>query len=147
MVPATKVGPWVSMHETMEGVWTYSCILQWGLPTYPLMRDQAVRSSCIWSEHDVSMCLNEHGGTLLMSWRSWPEPEYFLFLSDLGRFLLVQAGYLIKGRLFFILRHDKSLGLEAGSWRQDPDSGGQEPGTWRHEPGSWRQEPGSRKLE
>ncbi|KAH0903442.1 LOW QUALITY PROTEIN: hypothetical protein HID58_042945 [Brassica napus] len=26
------------------------------------------------SEHDVLMCFSEHGRTLLMSWRLWPEP-------------------------------------------------------------------------
>ncbi|KAF2542992.1 hypothetical protein F2Q68_00031390 [Brassica cretica] len=112
------------------------------------------------SEHDVLMCFSEHGRTLLMSWRLWPEPHVgedgllgvkpclggcriaelwswmsstppslgrsyvlkcFLFLSDPGRLLLVQLGYLIKGRFPFSLRQDKSLGLEAGSWRQHPD--------------------------
>ncbi|KAH0898753.1 hypothetical protein HID58_048321, partial [Brassica napus] len=28
------------------------------------------------SEHDVSMFFSEHGGTLLMSWRLWPEPRF-----------------------------------------------------------------------
>ena len=58
--------------------------------------------------------------------------EYFLFLSDLGSFPLVQAGYLIKGRFPFILRQDKSLGLEAGGWRQGPRPGGRnlEAGSW-----------------
>ena len=65
--------------------------------------------------------------------------EYFLVLSDLGRLLLVQAGYLIKGRFPFILRPDKSLGLEAGSRRQDPDP---DPGA-----GTWKPEAGTRNLE
>ncbi|WZZ88666.1 hypothetical protein YC2023_117245 [Brassica napus] len=85
--PATKVGPSISMHGTMESVWIYSCILQWGLRTYSSVRDQAESSvlegtwpeqmvdlAICCSEHDVSMCFCEHGRTLLMSWRSWPEP-------------------------------------------------------------------------
>ena len=70
--------------------------------------------------------------------------EYFLVLSDLGRLLLVQAGYLIKGRFPFILRQDKSLGLEAGSWRQDPDPGA---GTWNLEAGNRNREAGTWKPE
>ena len=68
--------------------------------------------------------------------------EYFLFLSDLGRFLPVQAGYLIKGRFSFIQKHDKSLGLEAGGWRQEPRPGGRNP-----EPGDRNPEPGGRNPE
>ena len=64
--------------------------------------------------------------------------KFFLFLSDLGRFLLIQAGFLIKGRFSFILRQDKSLGLEVGRWRQDPDLGAGTL-TWGHGPGTWRQ--------
>ena len=51
-------------------------------------------------------------------------------------FPLVQAGYLIKGRFPFILRQDKSLGLEAGGWRQGPRPGGRNP-----EPGGRNPEP------
>ena len=72
--------------------------------------------------------------------------EYFLFLSDLRRFPLVQAGYLIKGRFPFILRQDKSLGLEAGGWRQGPIPGGRDPdlgaGTRDLEEGTWKPEAG-----
>ncbi|KAF2583063.1 hypothetical protein F2Q68_00005395 [Brassica cretica] len=72
--------------------------------------------------------------------------EYFLFLSDLGRFLLVQACYLIKGRFPFILRHDKSLGLEAGGWRRGLRPGGRDPnpgaGTRNLEAGTLKPEAG-----
>ncbi|KAF2570175.1 hypothetical protein F2Q70_00004153 [Brassica cretica] len=91
--------------------------------------------------------------------------------GPLGGFLLVQAGTLFKGRFPFILRQDKSLGLEAGGQTQtrgrgprsgdmdleagggNPEPGGraqtrgQEPGCRRGEPGTWRQELGSRNLE
>ena len=72
--------------------------------------------------------------------------EYFLFLSDLRRFPLVQAGYLIKGRFPFILRHDKHSTWKPKAGGRDPDPGegtqtrGQEPGTWKPEAGvisSW----------
>ena len=70
--------------------------------------------------------------------------EYFLFLSDLGRFSLVQAGYLIKGRFPFILRQDKSLGLEAGGWRRGPIPEGRDQGlgagTRNLEAGTWKPE-------
>ncbi|KAF3598516.1 hypothetical protein F2Q69_00036245 [Brassica cretica] len=125
------------------------------------------------SEHDVSRCFSEHGGTLLMSWRSWPEPPLLgvskkkvfyvwnLALAavelmspgdgrrgppSLGRFPLVQSGYLIKGRFPFIIRQDKSLALEAEGWRQGPRPGGRDPdpgaGTQDLEAGIWKPEAG-----
>ncbi|KAF3499213.1 hypothetical protein F2Q69_00043364 [Brassica cretica] len=97
-------------------------------------------------EHDVSRCFSDHGGTLLMSWGSLPqlvsrvidvlqrvEEEGLLGAKPclggcrIGRFPLVQAGYLIKGIFPFILRHDKSLGVEAGDWRQGPRPGERNP--------------------
>ena len=59
--------------------------------------------------------------------------EYFLFLSDLWRFSLV-------------LRQDKSLGLEAGGWRQGPRPGGRDldpgEGTRDLEARTWKPEAG-----
>ncbi|KAF3532921.1 hypothetical protein DY000_02040898 [Brassica cretica] len=112
-------------------------------------------------EHYVSRCLSEHGGTPLMSWRSWPElangplgakpclggcrvDELWSWTSSTPFFRETPScpsWYLIKGRFSFILRRDKSLGLEAGGRDPDPGVGtqtrGQEPGTRRQEPGSW----------
>ncbi|KAF3561861.1 hypothetical protein DY000_02015800 [Brassica cretica] len=119
------------------------------------------------SEHDVSRCFSEHGGTPLMSWRSWPEPangplgakpclggcrvdELWSWTSwtpfYLGRFPLVQASYLIKGRFPFILRQDKSLALDVGGWRQGTRPGGRDPdlgaGTRDLDAGTWKPEAG-----
>ena len=63
--------------------------------------------------------------------------------------------YLIKGRFPFILRQDKSLGLEAGgrthTWRQGPRPGGRNPdprvGTQNLGAGTQNLEAGIRKLE
>ncbi|KAF2554603.1 hypothetical protein F2Q68_00015264 [Brassica cretica] len=110
------------------------------------MPEQMVDMSICSSEHDMSRCFSEHGGTLLMSWRSWPEPVRNLALAAVE---LVSSGhgrlstpffreppscpswYLIKGRFPFILRQDKSIGLEAGgrtqTRRQGPRPGGRNP--------------------
>ncbi|KAF3602409.1 hypothetical protein F2Q69_00036371 [Brassica cretica] len=65
---------------------------------------------------------------------------------SLGRFPLVQAGYLIKGRFPFVLWQGKSLGLEAGgrtqTRRQGPRPGGRNP-----EPGGRNPEAGGRNPE
>ncbi|KAF2615404.1 hypothetical protein F2Q70_00011266 [Brassica cretica] len=99
-----------------------------------------VDMSICCSEHDVSMCFSEHGGTSLMSWTPWPEPVRNLALAavELASF---GAGC-----------PPPSLGrINHSTWK--PEAGGrtqtrgQEPGTLRQEPKTWRQEPGGRNLE
>ncbi|KAF3556064.1 hypothetical protein F2Q69_00013131 [Brassica cretica] len=71
-------------------------------------------------EHDVLRCFSEHGGTLLMSWRSWPEPVRNLALAAVE---LVSSGY---GRLGPPFYRDPDPGegtrnLEAGTLK--PEAG------------------------
>ncbi|WZZ27569.1 hypothetical protein YC2023_010970 [Brassica napus] len=142
---------------TVEGVWVYSCILQWGLRTYPSVRDQAESSvlggtwpekmidmSVCCSEHDVSRCFSEHGGTLLMSWRSWPEPPllgvskkkvFYVWNLALAAIKLMSSD---DGR-----RGPPSLGrINHSAWK--PEAGGRDP-----DPGGGTQnlEAGNRNLE
>ncbi|KAF3536487.1 hypothetical protein F2Q69_00021387 [Brassica cretica] len=70
MVPVTKVGPWVST----TGPWKVFGFIA-----------ASFSGDCLRTlhEHDVLMCFSEHGGTLLMSWRSWPEPNFALAAVEL----------------------------------------------------------------
>ncbi|KAF2596307.1 hypothetical protein F2Q68_00010490 [Brassica cretica] len=148
------VGTWPSGHVALgahSSSGQESSVLE---GTWP---KQMVDLSVCCSENDASMCFSEHGGTLQMSWRSWPEQVRNLALAAVE---LVSSGhgplssffrsrenpscpswYLIKGRFPFILRQDKSLGLEAGcrtqTWGGDPDPGA----------GTWKPEGGTRDLE
>ncbi|KAF3603692.1 hypothetical protein F2Q69_00036235 [Brassica cretica] len=96
------------------------------------------------SEHDVSRCFSEHGGTLLMSWRSWPEPPllgvsqkkvFYVWNLALAAIKLMSSG---DGR-----RGPPSLGrINHSAWK--PEAGGRDP-----DPGGGTQnlEAGNRNLE
>ncbi|KAH0942725.1 LOW QUALITY PROTEIN: hypothetical protein HID58_002362 [Brassica napus] len=71
-------------------------------------------------EHGTSMCFSEHGWTLLMSWRSWPQP--------VSRVVdVLQGAYIFPWSI-------KSLGLEdegrSQTWGQGPVTGGRNPDPW-----------------
>ncbi|WZZ08353.1 hypothetical protein YC2023_094274 [Brassica napus] len=141
----------------------YSCILQGGLPTYPSVRDQAVRSSCIgggeepkwvrslmgtWpKEHVVLMealawmgtelgaliCFDDHGVFLSVCWRSWDNPSCPSWLPDKWKISI----YLKAGEITWPGRRRKEP--DSGTATRDPEAGTRTlgAGTWKTE-GSWR---------
>ncbi|KAF3531141.1 hypothetical protein DY000_02040742 [Brassica cretica] len=96
------------------------------------------------SEHDVSRCFSEHGGTLLMSWRSWPEPPllgvskkkvFYVWNLALAAIKLMSSDDGCRG--------PPSLGrINHSAWK--PEAGGRDP-----DPGGGTQnlEAGNRNLE
>ncbi|KAF3523972.1 hypothetical protein F2Q69_00047821 [Brassica cretica] len=69
---------WPREHGDLMGTWPNGHVAlgargSSGRGTWP---EQIADLSICWSEHDMSRCFRENGGTLLMSWRSWPEPGF-----------------------------------------------------------------------
>ncbi|WZZ14773.1 hypothetical protein YC2023_107862 [Brassica napus] len=104
-----------SRYGTMEGVWIYSCILQGGLPTYPSVRDQAIRSSCIGggAYRRAAMSMERRYASLSMAscWR---------WVRDHGE--TIQPG-------------SQNLTSGAGILTR-----GKNPGTWNPGEGTWKLE-------
>ncbi|KAF3515338.1 hypothetical protein F2Q69_00005498 [Brassica cretica] len=74
-----------------------------------------------YSEYDVSMCFSEHGGTPLMSWRSWPEPESRVL--DVRNLALAAVELMSSGHG---RRRPLSLGrINHLAWK--PEAGGRDP--------------------
>ncbi|KAF3510437.1 hypothetical protein F2Q69_00007742 [Brassica cretica] len=96
-------GMWPREHGALVGTWPKGHV------------DLGARGSS--GEHDVSRCFSEHGGTLLMSWRSWSEPDKSFGLEAGGRTQTRRQGPRPEGR-----------NPEPGSRNPEPGGGNPEPG-------------------
>ncbi|KAF2577195.1 hypothetical protein F2Q68_00004635 [Brassica cretica] len=94
------------------------------------------------SEHDVSRCFSEHVGTLLMSWRSWPEPG-FIGYKPVDEDGLLGAKPCLGGcRIGELWINHSAWKPEAGGRDSDPGVGTRNLGT-----GTRNLEAGTRSLE
>ncbi|KAF3545662.1 hypothetical protein DY000_02007163 [Brassica cretica] len=88
------------------------------------------------SEHEASMCFSEHGGTLLMSLRSWSEPRRRgAGLLQIGE-LLSWMSSTLDGRVASLslgIRNHSAWKPEVRTRRRDPDLG---TGPWKPKAGT-----------
>ncbi|KAF2606657.1 hypothetical protein F2Q68_00043995 [Brassica cretica] len=109
---------------------------------------RVLMSTWMRREHGPSICFDEHGMSLSVSWRSWPRPEDSFFSSWLPDKWKISI-YLKAGKITWPGRRSKvpDSGTGTRDRRQDPDLWAGGPGTQRQESGPWGQGPGRRKLE
>ncbi|KAF3590493.1 hypothetical protein DY000_02021839 [Brassica cretica] len=117
---------WPREHGALVGTWPNGHVALGARGSRGTWAEQMVDLSICCSEHDVSRCFNEYGGTLLMSWRSWPEPGFVGYKPVDEDGLLGAKPYLGGCRIGRI--NHSAWKPEAGG--RDPDPGA---GTWKPE--------------
>ncbi|KAF3502572.1 hypothetical protein F2Q69_00042776 [Brassica cretica] len=123
---------WPREHGALVGTWPngHVALGAWGSRgTWP---EQMVDLSICCSEHDVSRCFSEHGGTLLMSWISWPEPP----IIGMSKKKVFQVRNLASAAVELVSSDYGRLGpsslgrINHSAWKPEagPRPGGRDPG-------------------